>query len=198
MEGTNGFFNSLTDDEIIDMMRRGDCSHFEVLFQRYLPLVKNMIRDFYVQGFERDDFIQEARIVLNKTVLFFNAKRGHTFGNYFKLNLTNHFNSLVRKDMAKKRRIGKMSESLEGLLENGFSPRYIENYEGGMTFENAIEVKECIPQYVESLSKFECQVLVCHMHHLEKEEIAAELNCDIIQATNALDRCKRKLKKQLI
>lgn len=198
MEGKDRFFNSLTDDEIIKMIRNGDSSHFEELFHRYLPLVKNMVRDFYVQGFERDDFIQEARIVLNKTVLFFNAKRGHTFGNYFKLNLTNHFNSLVRKDMAKKRRIGRMSESLEGLLENGFSPRYIENYEGGMTFENALEVKECIPQYVESLSKFECQVLVCHLHQKDKEEIAAELNCDTIQVTNALDRCKRKLRQQFM
>lgn len=198
MKGSEEFFNKLTDLEIIAIIKGGDYYPFEILFQRYLPLVKSTTKDMYVQGFERDDFIQEARIVLNKSILFYDSQRGHTVGNYFKLNMQNHFFSLIRKDMAKKRRAGKVSESLEGLLENGFSPSYIEQYQGGMTFENALEVKECIPEYVESLSHFEGQILVYHLRKMDKEEIAAKLNCEVIQVTNALDRCKRKLKKKFL
>lgn len=198
MKGTEDeFLTTLSNDKMIEMIKEGDYSSFDCLFHRFLPLIKGTIKDFYIQGFERDDLIQEARIVLNKAVLFYNSKRGHTFGNYFKLNLVNHFNSLVRRDMAKKRHISRISESLESLLESGFSPKYIEIYDGGMTFEGAVEVKECIPQYVESLSQFECQVLICHLRSLDKEEIAAELDCEPLQVTNALDRCKRKLKKKL-
>lgn len=195
MSGTKEFFEQLKDEDLITVIKSGDYSPFEILFQRYTPLVKNVIKDYYILGYERDDFIQEARIVFNKTILFYDKTRGHTFGNYYKLNLKNHLFSLIRKDMAKKRRIEKISESLDSLLENGFSPQYIQNYTSSMSFQEALEVKESIPQYFESLSDFEHQVFIRYLRNIPREDIAKEFNCETVKVINALDRCKRKMKQ---
>nr|WP_213016900.1 sigma-70 family RNA polymerase sigma factor [Desemzia sp. RIT 804] len=164
------------------------------MFQRYVPLVKKVVKDYYIQSFEMEDFIQEARIVFNKAIHLYDNTRGHTFGNYFKMNLKHHFFSLIRKDMAKKRRSEKISESLEGLLENGFSPNYIKNFSGDLDFQKALEVKENIPKFFEYLSEFERQIFFRYLKNVDKEEIAKEFTCEVIQVTNGLDRCKRKMK----
>lgn len=197
MESTDEFFEKLKDIEMIEMIKEGDYSPFEVLFQRYMPVVKSTIKELYIKGFDRDDFIQEARIAFSKTIHFYDGERGLTIGNYFKLNLKNHLFSLIRKDMAQKRRISKVSESWEGLLENGFSPYYTEQYKREMAFEKDLELKECLPDYIKSLSNLECQVLAHHLRRIDKEEIAVELNCSVTQIVNALDRCKRKLKDKI-
>lgn len=197
MKGTDEVFEKLNDIEIMDMIKKGDYSSFEVLFQRYLPVVKCTIKDLYIKGFDRDDFFQEARITFSKAIHFYDSERGLTIGNYFKLNLKHHFFTLVRKDMAQKRRISKVSESWENLLENGSSPYYTEQYIREMAFERDLEVKECLPEYIESLSEFECQVFFLHLRNADKQDIADELNCNVTQVVNALDRCKRKLKDKI-
>lgn len=194
MNETEEFFKQLKDEEIILVIKSGDYFPFEVLFQRYVPLVKKVVKDYYIQGFELEDFIQEARIVFNKAIHLYDNTRGHTFGNYFKMNLRHHCFSLIRKDMAKKRRSEKISESLEGLLENGFSPNYIYNFSGDMDFQEALEVKENIPKYFAYLSEFERQIFFRYLKNVDKEEIAKELNCEVMQVANGLDRCKRKMK----
>lgn len=194
MNETEDFFKQLKDEDIILVIKGGDYFPFEVLFQRYVPLVKKVVKEYYVQGFENEDFIQEARIVFNKTILFYDKSRGHTFGNYFKLNLKHHCFSLIRKDMAKKRRSEKISESLDSLLENGFSPNYIKNFSGDLNLQEALEVKESIPKYFESLSDFEYEVFLRYLKNVDKEEIATEFKCSVSQVSNALDRCKRKMR----
>ncbi|MBM6615182.1 sigma-70 family RNA polymerase sigma factor [Desemzia sp. RIT804] len=194
MNETEDFFKQLKDEDIILVIKSGDYFPFEVLFQRYVPLVKKVVKDYYIQSFEMEDFIQEARIVFNKAIHLYDNTRGHTFGNYFKMNLKHHFFSLIRKDMAKKRRSEKISESLEGLLENGFSPNYIKNFSGDLDFQKALEVKENIPKFFEYLSEFERQIFFRYLKNVDKEEIAKEFTCEVIQVTNGLDRCKRKMK----
>ncbi|WP_125705154.1 sigma factor [Lacticaseibacillus daqingensis] len=78
---------------------------FEQLFHQYLPLVGSVIKQFYLVGFERDDWLQEARIAMLKTVGRFDGSRGSKFGPYYRLVLTSHYRSLVRRQMAQKRRI---------------------------------------------------------------------------------------------
>ena len=99
--------------------------------------------------------------------------------------------------MAKKRRSEKVSESLDGLLENGFSPNYIKNFSGDLNIQEALEVKESIPKYFESLSEFEYEVFLRFLKNVDKEEIASEFKCETSQVINALDRCKRKMRTYL-
>lgn len=84
---------------------RTDSDCFNELFQQYLPLIRNTMTKFYIRDFAREDWLQEARIALLKAVREFDGSRGSKFGAYYKLLLHAHFTSLLRKYMAKKRRV---------------------------------------------------------------------------------------------
>ena len=64
-----------------------------------------------------------------------------------------------------------------------------------MSFQEALEVKESIPQYFESLSDFEHQVFIRYLRNIPREDIAKEFNCETVKVINALDRCNRKMKQ---
>ncbi|MFL2100799.1 sigma-70 family RNA polymerase sigma factor [Desemzia sp. FAM 24101] len=193
MNEADDLYKHLSNEELISIIKEGDYGPFEALFQRHAGMVQIIINDFYIKSYEKEDFNQEARIVLNTTIHAYDKDRFCTFGNFFKSNLRHYYINLLRKDMAKKRRIEKVSESLDSLLENGFSPTYIKNFSGEMNFQQALEVKENIPYFYDSLSKFEYKVFLRYMKNMDKEEIAQELQCEVARVVNALDRCKRKL-----
>ena len=99
--------------------------------------------------------------------------------------------------MAKKRRIEKIVESLDSMLEKGMSPQYITNAKEGLSALDILQVKEKLEGYHHALSKLEQQVFSLYLNNKEIDEIAEQLNCDSLQIKNALDRCKRKMKQTL-
>ena len=192
-----GFFTQMSDNEIIEIIKSGNDTPFDIIFKRYHALSVKITRDFYLKSFESDDFLQEARIVFNKTIHTFDSEKGHTFGNFYKLNLKHHIYSLVRKDMAKKRMIEKNAEALEEMLESKQSMQYILQGKDQLPTIEILQVRERLAGYQATLSDFEQRVFLDFIHNEEVETIAAHLNCDVLRVKNALDRCKRKLKQLL-
>lgn len=191
------FFTQLSDDKIIEMIKNGNDIPFDIIFKRYHALSVKMTRGFYLKSFEPEDFLQEARIVFNKTIHTYDSEKGHTFGNFYKLNLKHHFYSLVRKDMAKKRIIEKHAESLEEMLENKQGMQYILQGKEQLPTIEILQVRERLVDYQATLSEFEQRVFLDFIHNEEVEAISINLNCGTVQVKNALDRCKRKLKQLL-
>lgn len=187
----------MSDEELIRMIRDGDGYPFQILFSRYHPLVTNLTKEYYLKSYEKEDLWQEARMVFHKTIQTYDKAKGHTFGNFYKLNFKHHIFSLIRKDMAKKRRIEKIVESLDGMLEKGMSPHYIMNGKEGLSALDILQVKEKLAGYHHTLSNLEQQVFSLYLKNKEIDEIAKQLKCDSLQIKNALDRCKRKMKQVL-
>ncbi|MDN6626150.1 MAG: RNA polymerase subunit sigma-70, partial [Pisciglobus halotolerans] len=142
----DNFYENLTDLEIISIIQGGDYHPFELLFLRYEPLVKKMVQTYYLQGYEKDDFYQESRMVFDKVIKTYDSERGLTFGSFYKVTLRHHFFSLIRKDMAKKRKADKFADSLEMLAEAGKLPNSM-FIKSDYTYQEALEVKENIPSY---------------------------------------------------
>lgn len=187
----------MSDEELILMIKNGDGYPFKILFKRYHPLVTKMTREYYLKSYELEDLWQEARIVFHKAIQTYDQDKGHTFGNFYKLNFKHHIFSLIRKDMAKKRKIEKIAESLDGMIEKGISPQYITNGKEGLSALDILQVKEKLAGYHHTLSKFEQKVFSLYLKNNEVDKIAEQLQCDSLQIKNALDRCKRKLKRTL-
>ncbi|WP_262315682.1 sigma-70 family RNA polymerase sigma factor [Lacticaseibacillus parakribbianus] len=80
-----------------------DSEDFETLFNQYRPLVYGQLKRYNLRDFDRDDWLQEARIAMYKAVQHFNGRRGSQFGPYYQLVLHSHFNSLLRRQLALKR-----------------------------------------------------------------------------------------------
>ncbi|WP_414839354.1 sigma-70 family RNA polymerase sigma factor [Carnobacterium sp. TMP28] len=190
-------FTQMSDNEIIAVIKNGDNTPFDVIFKRYHALSIKITKDFYLKSFESDDFLQEARMVFNKTIHTFDSEKGHTFGNFYKLNLKHHIYSLVRKDMAKKRIIEKNAESLEEMLESQQGMQYILQGKGQLPTIEILQVRERLADYQDTLSEFEQRVFLDFIHNKDVEAISVHLNCDTLRVKNALDRCKRKLKQLL-
>lgn len=195
MLGKEQLYVQMSDDELIQLIKNGNEELFDIIFQRYYILAIKTIKDFYLKSYELEDLLQEARMVFLKVIHTYDSEKGHTFGNFYKLNLKHHIFSLVRKDMAKKRRLEKNAESLEGLLEKKeHMQHYILHGKEQLPTVELLQVREKLVDYQETLSKFEQRVFLNYIHHMEVEEIADKLECDLVQVKNALDRCKRKMK----
>lgn len=195
MLGNDDVFTKMSDSEIIEIIKNGDDTPFDTIFKRYLALSVKVTQNFYLKSFESDDFLQEARMVFNKTIHTYDSEKGHTLGNFYKLNLKHHIYSLVRKDMAKKRMIEKNAESLEEMLENKQGMQYILQGKDQLPTIEILQVRERLADYQATLSDFEQLVFLDFIHNKEIGAIATNLNCDVLQVKNALDRCKRKLKQ---
>lgn len=184
----------LCDDELIEMIKNGNDYPFAILFHRYYALVKKITSNYYLKSFDTDDFMQEAQMIFNKTIHTYDKTKGHTFGNFFKLNLKHHFYSLIRKDMAKKRSLERSSQSLDELTEKG---ERFNDPETETPIDDILHVRERLSQYHQSLSLLEQMVFYHFIRNKDVEEIASFLEQDATKIRNALDRCKRKMKALL-
>jgi len=65
-------YKSLNDYEICYSIRENDDEALNIMFDKYLPIIKKMVSKFYVKykniGISYDDLIQEARIGLMKAI----------------------------------------------------------------------------------------------------------------------------------
>lgn len=191
------FFDELTDEQLLFLIKYGNKDPFEVLMMRYYPLVGKAIQGYYLRGYDQEDFRQEARMIFYHAVHSYDAAKGYTFGKFFQLALRNHIYSLVRKDMAQKRRMEKTATSLDGLAEKGMVPHHATEHQHAPTPLDYILVNDKLSEYKDSLSPLEQKVFSAYLKKEPFEEIAEDLEVTENQVKNALDRCKRKMKDQL-
>lgn len=66
----------LTDRTLICQLQQSmDSSGLATLFDRYRPVLYRLQQTYYILGFEQDDWIQEARLVLYTAVQKFQLER---------------------------------------------------------------------------------------------------------------------------
>lgn len=191
------FIEELTDAELLFLIKYASKDPFEVLLLRYYPLVGKATQGFFIRGYDKDDFWQEARMVFYHAVYSYDETKGFTFGKFFQLALRNHIYSLVRKDMAQKRTMEKTATSLEGLTEKGICPYGGKESSQEPTPLEYAMVNDQLSDYSNSLSHLEKKVFGAYLKHETIEGMAEQFGTTINQIKNALDRCKRKMKKQL-
>lgn len=92
-----------TVDLILIAQARTDSISFMVLFKQYEPLVRKTLMKYYLNGFDHDDWLQEAQIALHKALVHYDGSQGSKFGAFYQLVLRSHLSSLVRLHLAKKR-----------------------------------------------------------------------------------------------
>ena len=189
------FYTQMSDSELIQSIKGGNEEPFDILFERYRALAIKMTNGYYLKSFEAEDFLQEARMIFLKAIHTYDSEKGHTFGNFYKLNLKHHMFSLVRKDMAKKRTIEKLAESYDNLLEMREGMQHPRHGNVETPTLELLQVREKLADYQATLSEFEQKVFLDYIHNIDVEDIAENLNCDLSQIKNALDRCKRKMKQ---
>lgn len=184
--------NSVELKLILAVQEGGDSAALEALVTKYKPMIVCAQQQYFIKLFDDSDWEQEARIVCYETCLLFQASRDCQFGAFFKLRFYNHIRSLLRHDMALKRRCNQESLPLENYLaEEGSygSVDYMTDVNQAAFFE--------LSQFLKTLSYFELQAFRVLLRQITAADACVTLHCSETQLQRAIDRCHAKMRNFL-
>jgi len=163
------------DNELLYLALEGSEKALEYLVEKYEPLIRKRLTLFKVKKDRLEDFFQEGRMALIKSISTFNPLIGKTFNRYFDLVLQRRIISIFRKEAA---------------------------YFYKTTCEEEIYISERATVYDSflvsdlKLEKLEQDVFYCRFREKRRPtEIAKLLNIDIKKVYNVLFAIKSKGKK---
>ncbi len=181
-------YDNYTDEQLVDLYHEGDEYAFDVIYSRYKSVIEYHANNFFLQGGNRDDLLQEGNIGLAKAVNAY--KKGNaSFKTFASTCIKNNILSEVSKD-SKKANVP-LNESVP--LENIES----ENISGPDPLTHVIEEEnseEGIKRVRAVLSDFEIKVVEYVLKGYSKNaEIAELMNKDAKSIDNAKQRILNKL-----
>ncbi|PZL69883.1 RNA polymerase subunit sigma-30 [Enterococcus plantarum] len=173
---------------------KGEPLAFDRLYRKYHPVVYKLQKKYFLKDFDREDWLQEGRIIFHRSLEKYQDEHSVSIGTFFKSNFENHIRSLVRKQCALKRTIDAKSISLDQKIENQGESffDYI-----GTEDSNALDqmiIREKLEQLPLVLSPFERITFEEYMNGKELKEIANDTDSREITVRSAYDRAKKKLK----
>lgn len=184
----NDFIN-LTDEELIERLRKGCLEVQEYLLEKYKPFVKSKSRVLFLVGGDKEDLIQEGMIGLFKAIRDFNPENGAPFAAFAKLcverQLYTAIESAGRLKNAPLNAYISLSEESENLMDGGIEDVVIEKASYQQMYENMQEY----------LSAMEKEVLELYLEGKDYTEIAKLLGKTDKSIDNALQRIKGKIRK---
>ena len=184
----NDFIN-LTDEELIELLRKGCLEVQEYLLEKYKPFVKSKSRVLFLVGGDKEDLIQEGMIGLFKAIRDFNPENGAPFAAFAKLcverQLYTAIESAGRLKNAPLNAYISLSEESENLMDGGIEDVVIEKASYQQMYENMQEY----------LSAMEKEVLELYLEGKDYTEIAKLLGKTDKSIDNALQRIKGKIRK---
>lgn len=172
---------------------RSDSAALEALLNKYRPMINLAMSKFYLRNFDREDWLQEARIVCYQTCLLYETNHNCQFGSFFKLRLYNHMRNILRYELATKRISNQNCRSLDEML--------IQESEATLqrpfVAEPGIVQQLNLERYLTSLSYLELQAFQVVVKQKEAGEVCRLLGCTEKQLFRAAERCHQKLKRHL-
>lgn len=180
-----------SDDRLIELTRRGQKGAFDVLAQRYLPLIRAKASLYGGAKTEYDDFIQEGFLAFLHAVKSFDEKAGAGFSTYAGICIERRFKSVYKsekrlKNIPSDRLVPLTDGTLEEKGETGASP------------EQELDDKEAYYQMMKriqtELTPFEREVLSFYLSGFSYAQTANALKTSVKSVDNALQRIRRKLK----
>ncbi len=182
----------LDDETLVGMSSDGDTRAQEMLVVRHTPLVYSFTRNFYRDGWERADFVQEGMFGLIKAIRTYSADGGVPFIGYASTCIKHELYTALRKSLRAKH------APLSGYLT--LSEPESESILGELlvsdgTLEHIIaqdEAQRLISALSERLSPFEKKVFIAFLDGLKPSETAAVLCKPLHSVENAVSRIRRK------
>lgn len=165
---------------------------FDKLIELCKPITYGVTKRYFFPDYEREDFLQEARSVLIKSVGDWKIEKGMPFLQYYHMQLSNHLNMLVRKNHAQKRRVNLETSSLDNLVEE--AGIHVQGRAAKTTHPEEMTIMhETLDKYLLDLSPFESQVFDLFIKGQDYGKICDELTVPLDKVQNALYRCRVKL-----
>lgn len=193
-------YTILNDEEIIELIQKGQADATEYMLKKYYPLVKKSIRTLYLIGADTEDLSQEGMIGLFKAIQSFQPDNNASFYTFAKVCIDRQIYSAIKASNRKKHSPLNSYISFYSKI-NEDEMELIDNLEAGMDSnpeqivldrENTTSIEEILDEH---LSKMEKQVLSLYLEGKSYSDIASELGKTSKSIDNAIQRIRDKVKK---
>ncbi|MQS44841.1 sigma-70 family RNA polymerase sigma factor [Companilactobacillus mishanensis] len=179
---------------MIQLVRENDDSAaLQSLMKKYRPIVDNFYKIYWIEGYDRNDWYQEAYIVCHQTCKIYDGDHGSKFANFFKMRFNNHIVSIIRAQRAIKRRANSETQSFESIMEKN------ENMFEFLTrpAPKMLDIVTHVETIISELSDLELIAFRVILGETTVEDACLRQQCDIGKLLRASSRCKNKIRRQL-
>lgn len=165
------------DNELLYLIEEKNDYAFEIMFKKYIPLIKTRIRDFKIKK-DYEDFLQEGILVLNTAIRKYRPCYNKTFNKYFDFILQRKYIQILRREK-------KNFYNIEYLEDVNFLKEENREYLGSNDYKLGF------------LSILEKQIFyLFFVKRIKPSKIALEMKIDVRKVYNAIARMKKKIKNK--
>ena len=197
-------YESMTDEEIVEIARVGDIDAQEYLINKYKNYVRAKARTYFLLGGDKEDLIQEGMIGMYKAIRDFRSDKLSSFRAFAELCITRQIITAIKTATRQKHIPLNSYVSLNKPIYDEDSDRTLLDVITGNKVTDPEELlisreefTEIETKMGELLSSLEWKVLMYYLEGKSYQEIAEDLGRHVKSIDNALQRVKRKLEKYL-
>lgn len=205
---SNEKYKTLSDKDIITLIRNKDPEAMDYMLNRYKYLVRQKAKALYLMGGDHEDLIQEGMIGLYKAIRDFDLKAENSFYNFATLCISRQMYSAINASNRKKNQplntyISLYSPAYKETPDTNEKTSLVDFIHQSKTSnpEELVIDKESTNmleyELVRRLSSFENKVLDLYLEGFSYVQIAEILKKETKSIDNALQRIKTKLNKIL-
>jgi len=195
-------YESMADEDIIDLSRNGDKYAIDYIIDKYKNLVRSRARTYFLIGADKEDIVQEGMIGLYKAARDFKKDKHSSFKAFAELCVTRQIITAIKSATRQKHIPLNSYISLNKPFFGEENEQTLLNTIGHKKNTNPEEIvisKEHFSSIEEKmfkiLSKFERKVLSLYLDGNGYTEIAKQMGKSEKSIDNALQRIKRKVTK---
>ncbi len=196
-------YQSLTDEQIVELIHSDDKLALEYLIEKYKGLVRSKTRSYFMMGADREDVIQEGMIGFYKAIRDFNKDKQVNFYSFAELCVQRQIITAIKTAGRQKHIPLNSYVSLNRpVYDENDECTYIELLSYDLISSNPeamiidSEEKNTIEGRIGvALSPLERRVLSLYLRGKSYSEIAQKVNKDEKSIDNALQRIKKKVEK---
>ena len=193
---------AISDEELINQIRNNDPQALNEIIERYKSLIEIRVSNYFINGAERDDLMQEGRIGLFNAIMNYDADKDSSFKTFANLCIERQLINAVKNSNRQKHMPLNNYVSLNGSDDNS-SNESIDTVLNNSVEDplDTITKKEYMNEINDTLDKnlsdFEKDVLDLLLKGYKYEEIAKKLDSNSKAIDNAIQRIRKKTIKNL-
>lgn len=203
MSGPNS--SDIEDKNKIELAKNGDKEALDYFFQKYQPIMYWKATQYFLQGAERDDLLQEAMIGLFKAIRDYSPNKDASFRTFAEICINRQLLSAVKRSARKKNQPLNQSLSLDTPMTEEHGPDWtlldVISEQSAQTPEDYLLKNEDqidISKRLDSVtSPFEKEVLRCYLEGKSYQEMADYFGKNVKAIDNAIQRIKKKMVSRL-
>lgn len=176
--------------EVVHLAKEKDEEAIEELLRRFDPLIAAMTHRYFFHEMDKEDFAQEARIMMLRAIERYNEEHSVSFAGYFQRSLRNLAIECVRHEHRQRvipYQLFVKGEKAEQALLSATCD----------SFEQQVFLKEETGEYLSQLSRFEKKVFMAMLEGETFEEMATHFQKSVTSIKGAHKRCKKKFKDSI-